>query len=49
MYVRLAGGTASSYGRVEVSLDQWNWGTVCGDEFDPFDAQVVCRMLGYTG
>ncbi|KAI8514478.1 scavenger receptor [Branchiostoma belcheri] len=46
--IRLIGGSSPNEGRVEVRPeDSLTWGTVCHNQFDMKDADVVCRMLGY--
>ncbi|PFX27847.1 Deleted in malignant brain tumors 1 protein [Stylophora pistillata] len=48
MSARLVNGPSSKSGRVEVFY-RGSWGTVCSKEWDMRDAEVVCRMVGYSG
>ncbi|XP_044059867.1 scavenger receptor cysteine-rich type 1 protein M130-like isoform X2 [Siniperca chuatsi] len=43
--VRLVNGNSRCSGRLEVKSNQ-SWSSVCEDDFDQQDAEVVCRELG---
>lgn len=44
--VRLAGTDSPYSGLVQVYHDG-EWGYICADHWDTYDARVVCRMLNY--
>ena len=43
--VRLVNGTTYNEGRIEIYHAN-EWGSICDNNFDKGDGQVVCRMLG---
>ena len=44
--LHLADGSAVNEGRVEICY-QNQWGTICDDNWDIFEARIVCSQLGY--
>ena len=47
--VRLRGSNNKRSGRVEIYDRDFGWGTVCDDNWDILDGNVVCRVLGFPG
>lgn len=45
--VRLVDGSFPSEGRAEVYCNG-EWGTICSDEFDFYDALTICLQLGFN-
>ncbi|CAG2236301.1 Scavenger receptor cysteine-rich domain superfamily protein,Neurotrypsin,Lysyl oxidase homolog 2B,Soluble scavenger receptor cysteine-rich domain-containing protein SSC5D,Deleted in malignant brain tumors 1 protein [Mytilus edulis] len=45
--IRLVNGPGPFEGRVEISVNG-QWGTICDKQFGLADAEVVCRMAGYS-
>ncbi|XP_060602751.1 scavenger receptor cysteine-rich type 1 protein M130-like [Ruditapes philippinarum] len=46
--VRLTRGSSPAEGTVEIRVDG-SWKTICDPDFGDNEANVICRMLGYTG
>lgn len=44
--IRLVGDTPNQ-GQLEIYHNN-SWGTVCHDQFDDVDGEVVCKQLGYS-
>nr|XP_033771592.1 deleted in malignant brain tumors 1 protein-like [Geotrypetes seraphini] len=44
LQVRLVNGSSQCSGRVEVFKDN-QWGTICDDDWDHHEAQVICKQL----
>ncbi|XP_068177668.1 neurotrypsin isoform X3 [Antennarius striatus] len=46
--IRLVGGQSRTEGTVEI-FHAGQWGSICDDQWDDSDAEVVCRQLGLSG
>ena len=44
--IRLVGGTSDLEGRIEMCYNNF-WGQVCDNSWSNYDAQTVCRQLGF--
>lgn len=45
--MRLIGGGYPDRGTIQI-FHKEQWGTICDDNFDDKDGDVICRMLGYN-
>lgn len=45
--IRLVGGASDNEGNVEI-FHRGRWGNICDDEWDKYEAEVVCRQLGFN-
>ncbi|OTF75681.1 hypothetical protein BLA29_014490 [Euroglyphus maynei] len=45
--IRLIGGRTMFEGNVEINHFN-QWGMICDDEWDLYDANVACRQLGFV-
>lgn len=45
--IHVSGGLSSSYGRVDLCVNQ-TWGTLCDSSWTDTAASVVCRQQGYS-
>ncbi|XP_068679354.1 uncharacterized protein [Montipora foliosa] len=48
VHIRLRSSSLAYAGRVEISKDGENWGTICDQDWDLNDALVICRQLTYS-
>ena len=45
--VQLVGGGYHDRGTIQI-FHNGQWGTICDDNFDSNDGDVICRMLGFN-
>ena len=46
--VRLQGGSKLNEGFIEIKPSNGTWGGICDDAFNKPEADVICRMVGYS-
>ena len=48
LQVRLQGGSKPNEGFIEIKPSNDTWGGICDDFFEKPEADVICRMVGYS-